>query len=98
MNCLIKFQILILFLLVSIPSTAAESASTDNAQEPKSTFVLYYENDLFYQHDGYYTNAVKFRVISKPLNTLTQNGIFPDAFDAVSSSKCNTQSLGIGVF
>ena len=83
MNCLIKTLLLIIVLLVNSPCLAAEPENVDKAQTSKSTFVLYYENDLFYHHDGYYTNAVKFRVISKPLNTLTQNGIFPDAFDSI---------------
>ena len=83
MNCLIKSLLCVLLILVNSQSNAAEPVGVDNAQTPKNTFVLYYENDSFYHHDGYYTNAVKLRVISKPLNTLTQNGIFPDTFDTL---------------
>ena len=83
MNCNIKTIILAIFIFASNICFASEPDNIDNTESQKSTFVLYYENDLFYHHDGYYTNAVKFRVISKPLNTLTKNGIFPDTFDSV---------------
>ena len=37
-------------------------------------------------------NMLEFRV------AVRENGLLMNTFDAVSSSKCNTQSLGIGVF
>ena len=48
-----------------------------------ATLVLYFENDLFYDTDKYYTNAVQMRLISPPLKSLADNNIFPDALDKV---------------
>ena len=95
MNCLIKIIILVIIVLTNSLSIAAEIDNVNDVQEPKSTFVLYYDNDLFYHQDRYYTSAVKFRVISKPLNTLTQNGIFPDIFDSIMEKFEKTQNKQI---
>ncbi len=50
-------------------------------KQPIGTVVLYFENDLFYNTDKYYTNAVQIRAISPPLGILADNEIFPDALD-----------------
>lgn len=83
MNCPFKTFILVIAFFMPNACLAAETDNADNTAAGQATFVLYYENDSFYHHDGYYTNAVKFRVISRPLNTLTKNGIFPDNFDSI---------------
>lgn len=54
MNCLIKIMILVIIVLTNSLSIAAEIDNVDDVQEPKSTFVLYYDNDLFYHQDRYY--------------------------------------------
>ena len=44
---------------------------------------LYFENDIFYNTDEYYTNAVKLRFISPSLGSLSENGISSDFFDGL---------------
>jgi len=44
---------------------------------------LYVENDIFYNTDEYYTNAVKLRFISPSLRSLADNGISHDFFDGL---------------
>ena len=44
---------------------------------------IYFENDIFYNTDEYYTNAVKLRFISPSLESLAENGISPDCFDGL---------------
>ncbi len=39
---------------------------------------LYFENDLFYNTDRYYTNAVQARLISPDLRTLAENDLLPE--------------------
>ncbi len=46
-----------------------------------ATVVVYFENDLFYNTDKYYTNAVQIRAISPPLQSLADNKSFGDAMD-----------------
>ena len=48
-----------------------------------ATLVFYFENDLFYSTDRYYTNAVQFRAISPPLRSLKSNKIFGDSLDGL---------------
>ncbi len=47
--------------------------------KPASTLLIYFENDLFYNTDRYYTNAVQARYISPDLHTLAENDLLPDA-------------------
>ncbi len=74
--------LLCLFLSLNITAFAMASEKTDG-DEPTSTLVLYFENDLFYKNDGYYTNAVKFRLISPPLAKLAESGVLPGIFDGL---------------
>ena len=48
-----------------------------------ATVVVYFENDLFYNTDKYYTNAVQIRAISPPLRSLADNKIFGDSVDGL---------------
>ncbi len=57
-----------------------------------ATVVLYFENDLFYDTDKYYTNAVQLRLISPPLNRLIDNKILPDVFDGLLDKTEDIQS------
>ncbi len=45
--------------------------------KPRSTLLLHFENDLFYDEDHYYTNAVQLRFISPDLHTLAENDLLP---------------------
>ena len=44
---------------------------------------LYLENDIFYNTDEYYTNAVKLRLISPSLESLAENNMLPDHLDGL---------------
>ena len=82
MNYSVYLSIVILLCLTC--ATAAVATESDpKIEKPKSTLVLYFENDLFYNNDGYYTNAVKFRIISPPLDTFTKSGMIPGSFDGL---------------
>ncbi len=63
-------------------SLPARAESVGSAPPPKLDFtvLLYFENDLFYGEDRYYTNAVQARFISPDLRTLTENGFLPESF------------------
>lgn len=47
---------------------------------------IYLENDIFYNTDEYYTNAVKIRFISPSLKSLADNGISHDFFDGLMNA------------
>lgn len=47
---------------------------------------VYFENDIFYNTDEYYTNAVKVRFISPSLKSLADNDISHDFFDGLMDS------------
>ncbi len=72
-------------------SPARAQSSEERVNEPvaevpatldKSAFTLliYFENDLFYGQDRYYTNAVQMRLISPDLSSITENNILPGGF------------------
>ena len=64
------------------PGFPQEQNSPPAASGPSiATVVMYFENDLFYNTDKYYTNAVQIRAISPPLQSLADNKIFGDAMD-----------------
>ncbi|WP_178139292.1 lipid A deacylase LpxR family protein [Desulfovibrio litoralis] len=48
---------------------------------PKGSLTIYFENDLFYNTDKYYTNAVQMRFVSPPLASFADNNILPDFCD-----------------
>ncbi len=62
----------------------AAAASPDASFPPKApsgsgfTLLAYFENDLFYNQDRYYTNAVQLRLISPDLRTLMDNPLLPE--------------------
>jgi len=58
---------------------AAEAAQT----VPGPTIRVYFENDLFYNEDREYTNAVQLRVISPDLRALGENGFLPEGVNNV---------------
>ena len=65
-------------LLLSQPACAAdEDAAPEAERRPGPTMLIYFENDLFYDEDRYYTNAVQVRVISREMDSLTES-ILPD--------------------
>lgn len=67
--------VLLFLLLLPLPAfAAAEDAGTDTVdRQPGPTVLLYFENDLFYNEDRYYTNAVQVRVISREMNSLKES-------------------------
>lgn len=85
MKVLRIFIALALGLAFLNPAPAA--ADDDLYLLPKKRAVgavsLYFENDIFYNTDEYYTNAVKLRFISPSLASLAENGIAPDFLDGM---------------
>lgn len=71
-----------------------EHAEEQPIKQPIGTVVLYFENDLFYNTDKYYTNAVQIRAISPPLRRLADNEIFPDALDEMMDGLEKMQQSG----
>ncbi len=65
---------------VTLPVTGQKNTPKSRAQELREawTVLLYFENDLFYGEDRYYTNAVQLRVISPDLATFANSGILPE--------------------
>ena len=79
--------ILLTGLLGSTPVRGADEPAY--AEPPKKAIgavSIYLENDIFYNTDEYYTNAVKLRFISPSLSSLAENGISPDFFDGLMDS------------
>ena len=68
--------------VVLFPSlSAAETAAVppqERPARPGPTLQVYFENDLFYKTDRYYTNAVQMRLISPDLNSPDENEMLPD--------------------
>ena len=62
-------------------SKGEEEASELPAARDKSAFtvLIYFENDLFYDQDRYYTNAVQMRLISPDLSSIADNYMLPEA-------------------
>lgn len=56
------------------PATAAGKNHTQSAREGW-TALIYFENDLFYNEDRYYTNAVQARIISPDLKKFSDNTV-----------------------
>lgn len=66
-------------------STAGYAADETFAEPnvPGPTLLIYFENDLFYNEDRYYTNAVQARLISPDLRTLAEYGYLPQGVSAL---------------
>ena len=57
-------------------------AKSPAARDPSSfTLLVYFENDLFYDSDRYYTNAVQIRLISPDLKRLMENPMLPEGLN-----------------
>ena len=69
------FSVFLLFcLLLPLPAAAAEAEqAAEKACLPGPTLLIYFENDLFYNEDRYYTNAVQMRLISREMNSLRES-------------------------
>lgn len=92
-------------LLLVCAQSAYAAAEEAEAGKSRGTFVLYFENDLFYNTDRYYTNAVQARYITPPLRALSENAFLPDALDGLMDgaqqfhsreSKQYNISIGLG--
>ena len=62
------------------PDSAGEGSTSElPATRDKSAFtvLVYFENDLFYDQDRYYTNAVQMRLISPDLSSIADNDMLP---------------------
>ncbi|MDL2306776.1 lipid A deacylase LpxR family protein [Desulfovibrio sp. OttesenSCG-928-C06] len=59
-------------------NSAQQQEATEELLSEGPTLLIYFENDLFYNEDRYYTNAVQMRLISRDLATLAHNRILPD--------------------
>ena len=81
------------------------SSSRAHAESAGPTLQIYFENDLFYNQDRYYTNAVQLRFISQDLKKLAENPYFPEGMSGIlgdipfpgnaSATQYNI-SLGVG--
>ena len=112
---LIALAIVCNSVLLSAQSGYAQAYETPEEQpaeevpatRDKSAFtvLVYFENDLFYGQDRYYTNAVQMRLISPDLNSIADNRLLPGGFSRAlsgipfpgrgSASQFNI-SLGLG--
>ena len=80
------FIVFIAVLAVSQPVHAAEDTEDKLRESVQGAMLrIYFENDLFYNADRDYTNAVQFRVISPDLRTLADNNVLPDKLSALLS-------------
>ena len=91
-----RYYIYLFIILTCLNFTSFANASDKNNDTEKqgSTLVIYFENDSFYKKDAYYTNAVKFRFISPPLQAVAQDGIIPDSIDALMAKIQGSQNKG----
>ena len=65
---------------------SARDAEPDAVMPPvRGRLVFYFENDLFYNTDKYYTNAVQFRYISSPLRSRSSESGLPGALDGLDA-------------
>lgn len=64
---------------------ADDASGKSRAQVMRESWTLlaYFENDLFYNTDRYYTNAVQMRLISPDLRTFSDNDVLPGSFGGV---------------
>ncbi len=87
---------LLLFFLCGITVTHSSAVWAESgepvpeevpATRDKSGFtaLLYFENDLFYGEDRYYTNAVQLRLISPDLSSIAESPIFPGGVSGMLS-------------
>lgn len=83
---------LLLALCFAQPAHAAEEDA--GTQKTRGKLVLYFENDLFYDTDKYYTNAVQARYITPPLRSLSDSGGFSGAFDGLIDESEKQQHPG----
>jgi len=80
----IYLPLLLLFcVLGSTPAHSADGSFNTPEKRAVGAVSIYFENDIFYNTDEYYTNAVKLRFISPSLASLAENGISPDFFDGL---------------
>ena len=84
------------FLLLSLCLALSAHAAEDDTsvRKTKGSLVLYFENDLFYSTDKYYTNAVQARYITPPLRSLSENAILPQALDGLMDEAQKLQHSG----
>ncbi|CAK7040780.1 MAG: hypothetical protein DELT_00773 [Desulfovibrio sp.] len=82
MRPVIIYGLLIFSVLVLAVPSHAEGAGKSRAQTMREswTVMAYFENDLFYNEDRYYTNAVQLRLISPDLRTFSDNDVLPSLF------------------
>lgn len=79
-----------IFSSFALPFTAsaADEAGQSRVQAIRESWTLlaYFENDLFYNEDRYYTNAVQARLISPDLRTFSDNDVLSGKFGNVLDS------------
>lgn len=66
--------------LLPFPAIAGGAEGKSRAQSMRDSWVLlaYFENDLFYNEDRYFTNAVQARLISPDLRTFSDNDVLSE--------------------
>ncbi|MDR1045354.1 MAG: lipid A deacylase LpxR family protein [Candidatus Adiutrix sp.] len=81
----ITLSLVLLFCLMGPGSAFGQDGFPGRKAERRAVGAvsLYFENDIFYNTDQYYTNAVKLRFISPSLASLAENDIAPDFFDGL---------------
>lgn len=75
-------------------AVCAFGAEEEKKEQTIGSIVVYFENDLFYKVDKYYSNAVQIRFVSPPLGTLAENGFFPDYMDGLMNRVERLQNSG----
>ena len=92
-----KRRALSVFLLVFFCWTGSVSATEPEPAKNRGSLVLYFANDLFYDTDKYYTNAVQIRYITPPLD-LFPAVVSPDALaDAPQPPTIREYFISFGV-
>lgn len=79
----------IMVILTAFPACAVDDASKKSkaqAIRESWTLLVYFENDLFYNEDRYYTNAVQARLISPDLRTFSDNDVLHKGFGSALDS------------
>ena len=89
-----KFFFFTLLLLFSLFAHPVPSSRAEEGTPVRGKAVVYFENDLFYNTDKYYTNAVQVRYITPPLRGHTKETGLPGALDGLGEESAMPGFVG----